>query len=61
MSTGDLKNNLRKLQLETKSVKYTEELDIDGLASYDFICLLELYTMPMEPICSNCTLTNNQS
>ena len=32
MTTGDLKNNLRKLHSELKLVSYTRELDIEGLS-----------------------------
>ena len=30
MTTGDLKNNLRKLQMELRAVKYEKDVDYEG-------------------------------
>lgn len=43
MTTGDLKNNLRKLQVEVKAIKYDKDLNIDGLSKGQPSALLPLY------------------
>lgn len=43
MATGDLTNNIRKLQKELKSMKYQETLDLSGLALGKASALLPIY------------------
>nr|XP_022324275.1 uncharacterized protein LOC111125095 [Crassostrea virginica] len=43
MATGDLTNNIRKLQKELKSMKYPENLDLNGLAQGKASALLPIY------------------
>ena len=40
MATGDLKNNLRKLQTELKLIKYDQDVDIERLIPVDFFFLI---------------------
>lgn len=40
MATGDLTNNIRKLQKELKSMKYQETLDLSGYVLKKFIDLI---------------------
>lgn len=39
MATGDLTNNIRKLQKELKSMKYQETLDLSGYVLKTFITM----------------------
>lgn len=39
MATGDLTNNIRKLQKELKSMKYQETLDLSGYVLKTFIIM----------------------
>ncbi|XP_062610225.1 histone H3.v1-like isoform X2 [Saccostrea cucullata] len=43
MATGDLTNNIRKLQKELKIMKYQESLDLNGLAQGKASALLPIY------------------
>lgn len=43
MSTGDVKNNIRKLQYELRKVKYPFDIDSDGLLSASWDTLQPIY------------------
>lgn len=42
MATGDLKNNLSRLESELKSIKYSKSINSYGLAKGDAVCYLPL-------------------
>ncbi|KAK3593608.1 hypothetical protein CHS0354_018707 [Potamilus streckersoni] len=43
MATGDLTNNIRRLQKDLKSIKYTEQLDISGITQGSAPVYLPIY------------------